>query len=44
MIDKQKVKAIIEKWQRDRKRSSLSIKDEKYYDSVIYIDLDQENN
>ena len=43
VIDRRKAEAISEKRQRDRKGDSLSIEDDRYYDSETSADPDQED-
>ena len=41
VVDRQKAKAMIKKQWKDREKNSLSIKDDRYYDSDTYsTDLD----
>ena len=44
MVDWQKAEVIVRKWQRDEKRNSLSIEDNKYYDSETSVNSDPNNN
>ncbi len=44
VVDQQKVEAIAEKQQRDGERSSLSIKDDRYYDNQISANSDKEDS
>ena len=43
VVDRQKAKAIAEKQQKDRGRSSPSIENDRYYDSKTFTDIDQDD-